>query len=94
MDASAEWVMAWMDLILDSTALREAARHGDIEAVRLGAHSIAVRAKRHGFHSLSHKAASLVGQLRSEVDAPPSAYAQSVEEIARQVDSIGRERGG
>lgn len=93
MDTSAVWVMAWMDLILDSTALSEAACEGDLAELRFRACSIAVQARRHGFGELSHLAAALMERLGFGDDVPASAYAKPVEEIARHVDAIVRERG-
>jgi len=93
MDTSEEWVVAWTDLILDSTAMSEAAGHGDLAELRFRACSIAVRARRHGLHELSRIAVALIETLGFRSDVAPSAYAKPVEEIARQVDAIGRDRG-
>ncbi|NID15142.1 hypothetical protein [Luteibacter yeojuensis] len=90
MDASAEWVMAWMDLILDSTAMGEAVDQGDLAEVRFRACSIAIRARRHGFDRLAHLAAGLLERLGFNDDVSPSVYAPAVEEITRHVDAIGR----
>jgi hypothetical protein len=90
MDASAEWVIAWTDLILDSTALDEAARGGDPEEVRFRACSIAVRARRYGFDELSRRALCLVERLDAQPDWHPPAHARSVEDILRLVDAITR----
>ena len=92
MDASAEWVMAWTDLILDSTAMSEAASEGDLAELRFRACSIAIRARRHGFDELSRLAATLLDHLGFRDDEQPFVYDKAVEEIVRQVDAIGRER--
>ena len=90
MDASAEWVMAWMDLILDSTVMGEAVLKGDLAEVRARARSIATRARRHGFADLSERAVALVEQLGHGGEAPASVYAKPVGDILRQVDAIGK----
>ncbi|HEY4293060.1 hypothetical protein [Luteibacter sp.] len=93
MDVSAEWVMAWTDLILDSSAMSEAADQGDLVELRARACSIAARARRHGFAELSRKAFGLVDQLDFRRDLPISAHARPVQEIVRDVDAIGRTAG-
>lgn len=91
MDRSAEWIMNWTDLILDSSAMRDAAHKGDLDEVRVRARAIASRANRHGYVTLAVAAAVLVERLAFGGDVHPSVFAPSIEEIARHVDAIGRE---
>lgn len=90
MDVSTEWVIAWTDLILDSTALDEAARQGDLDEVRFRACSIAVRAKRYGFDELSHRAIELVERMDVKDEPPEPVCLKSTEQILRLVDAITR----
>lgn len=92
MDASTEWVIAWTDLILDASALDEAAQQRDLDEVRFRACSIAVRARRYGFDELSHKAIELVAKVDAKDESPELAYLQSAQGILRLVDAITRNR--
>lgn len=92
MDASTEWVIAWTDLILDASALDEAARKHDLDEVRFRACSIAVRARRYGFDGLSQQAIELIARVDADDDAPELACKRAAESILRLVDRITRDR--
>ncbi|MGN6094132.1 MAG: hypothetical protein ACTHOL_17420 [Luteibacter jiangsuensis] len=92
MDASTEWVIAWTDLILDASALDEAARKRDFDEVRFRACSIALRARRHGFDELSHKAIELMERVDAKEPSPELACLQSAQGILRLVDAITKNR--
>jgi len=92
MDVSTEWVIAWTDLILDASALDEAARKHDLDEVRFRACSIAVRARRYGFDELSQKAIELMAHVDAKDDAWELACIKAAERILRLVDGITRER--
>jgi hypothetical protein len=91
MDRSAEWVMNWTDLILDSSALREAAHSGDLDEVRVRARAIASRARQHGYVALALTASLLLERMGFPGGAPPSVVVKSTEEILRHVDAIGHD---
>lgn len=93
-ERSAEWVMTWTDLILDSSALREAAHKGDLDEVRVRARAIASRAKRHGHDALAVSAAVLVERMGFQQNLPRSVYVAWTEVIGRHVDAIGHEFAG
>lgn len=90
MDVSTEWVIAWTDLILDASALDEAARKHDLDEVRFRACSIAVRARRYGFDELSQKAIQLMERVDATDESPEPVCLKSTEHILRLVDAITR----
>ena len=93
MERSVEWVVNWTDLILDSSALREAAHEGDLDEVRVRARAIAARARRHGYIALALTATLLLDRLGFPGDVPSSVVLRSTEEILRHVDAISHDAG-
>jgi hypothetical protein len=93
MKRSAEWVVNWTDLILDSSALREAADKGDLDEVRARTRAIASRARRQGYVALALTASVLLERLGFPDDVPPSVVRRSTEEILRHVDAINQDAG-
>jgi hypothetical protein len=88
MGANEQSVLSFARVVLEATALSEAALAGDLEEARFRTHLLVAKADSAGFAGVARAAAALLESLGPPGESPRLGYGVGMLRIADELDSV------